>query len=405
MPGAEITEQYIDLSHPRIFQEDSWRPLFAKVRREDPVYFCPTARDGPLWSITRYADIVRVDTDPQAFSSSYRHGGVSLADSNAKSFIAQDAPSHTVQRKAVAPVVAPKNLLRLEAQIRERCAKVLDKLPRNEEFDWVDQVSVELTSLMLTTLFDHPVEDARRLVYWSNVITADLDDPNGPVRTEQERQTVMREFYLSMTDTWRRRQNEEPRFDAISIMAHDPSMREAPLDEVTGTFGLLLVGGNDTTRNTMSGAIWGFHQQPGEWRKLKANPNLMNNAVAELIRFQSPVMYERRTAMRDAEVGGKIIPAGAKVAMWYISGNRDESVFDRADDLWIDRPNARQHIAFGNGPHRCLGSRLAEMQLRILLEEMIVRDMEVEVLAAPRYAFSNLVRSPLQLPVRIKYSS
>jgi cytochrome P450 len=290
----------------------------------------------------------------------------------------------------------------MEILIRERAGQVLDRLPRNEAFDWVNEVSIELTSMMLATLFGHPMEERRQLVRWSEVITADIDDPDSPIRTEGERQEVLKDFFMSMMAVWKRRQQEEPSFDIISMLAHDPAMRDAPLQEITSVFALFLVGGNDTTRNSMSGGVWGFSENPDEWRKLKANPKLVGNAVSEIIRFQTPVIYERRTATRDVEVGGKMIAAGDRVAMWYISGNRDESVFEAPDALRIERPNARQHLSFGMGPHRCIGSRLAEMQLRVLWEEVLSRGLEIEVLAPPTYAFSNLVRSPTRLPVRIK---
>jgi cytochrome P450 len=393
----------LDVSHPSIYRDDRWRPLFSRLRAEDPVHYCPTSRTGPYWAITRYEDIIRVDTDPISFSSSYTRGGVTLDDrTSSQSFMQMDAPVHTAKRKKVTPIVAPNNLAQMESLIRERAARVLDGLPRNEEFNWVDKVSIELTSMMLATLFDFPVEERRQLVHWSDVITADLEDPKSPIRTEEERRNVLADFYRSMVEIWKRRQEEPPRFDIISILAHDPEMQKASLQEVTSVLGLFLVGGNDTTRNSMSGGVWGFSQFPDEWAKLRADPKLLENAVAEIIRFQTPVIYERRTATRDVEVGGKKIAEGDRVAMWYISGNRDEDVFQDAERLRVDRPNARQHIAFGMGPHRCIGSRLAEMQLRVLWEEVLARDLKIEVLAPPTYAFSNLVRSPVELPVRIK---
>jgi len=402
---AEIPAPAIDpfdVGRPELYHKDAWRPVFEKLRADDPVYYCETGRSGPYWAITRYEDIVRVDSDPATFSSSHLLGGVTLEDKSNVTFMQMDPPQHTAKRKSVTPIVAPKSLAQMEVLIRDRAAKTLDALPRGEEFDWVDRVSIELTSMMLATLFGHPIEDRRTLVRWSDTITADLDDPDSPIRTEAQRGEVMREFYLSMLDIWKRRREEEPRFDIVSILAHDPDMRNAPVEEITGLFGLFLVGGNDTTRNSMSGGMWGFAQHPTEWRKLKADPKLLGNAVSEIIRYQTPVIYERRTALRDVEIAGKTIAKGDRVGMWYISGNRDESVFEDADSLKIDRPNARQHLSFGMGPHRCVGSRLAEMQLRVLWEEVLKRDLEIEVLEKPSYAFSNLVRSPTRLPVRIK---
>lgn len=396
----EATDAF-DVSHPQLYRDDSWRPLFARLRAEHPVYYCPESRSGPYWSISRYADIIRVDTDPLSFSSSHLHGGVTIEDRVAASFMQMDPPVHTQKRRNVTAVVAPKSLAQMEGLIRDRAGKVLDALPRNEEFDWVEQVSIELTSMMLATLFAYPVEQRHKLVHWSNVLTADLDDPDSPVRSEEERQAGLQDFYLTMMDLWQRRQKEPQSYDIISLLAHDEGVRSASFDEICALFGLFLVGGNDTTRNSMSGGAWAFSQFPDEWRKLKADPALAGNAAAEIIRYQTPVIYQRRTATCDVVVGGEKISAGDKVVMWYISGNRDESVFPDADVLQIDRPNARQHISFGMGPHRCLGARLAEMQLRILWEEVLARDLNVEILAPPTYAYSNLVRSPLTLRARI----
>lgn len=400
-PRSSIVDP-LDVSRPELYRDDAWRPAFAKLRAEAPVYYCQNGRSGPYWSITRYEDIVRIDTDPANFSSSYTRGGVTLEDrTSSQSFMQMDPPHHTAKRKSVTPIVAPKSLGQMEVLIRERAGKTLDALPRNEEFDWVEHVSVELTSMMLATLFGHPVEDRRRLVHWSDVITADLEDPESPIRTEAQREEVMREFYMMMVEAWQRKQTEEPSMDIVSILAHDPNMRSAPLQEITSVFGLFLVGGNDTTRNSMSGGVWGFSQYPEEWQKIRDKPSLLGNAVSEIIRFQTPVIYERRTATRDITIRNKTISEGDRVAMWYISGNRDESMFDEADALRVERPNARQHISFGMGPHRCIGSRLAEMQLRVLWEEVLARDLKIDVLAPPNYAFSNLVRSPVKLPVRI----
>lgn len=401
MQQAVDNVEALDVSDPRLYRDDSWRPLFARLRAEHPVYYCPNSRSGPYWSISRYADIVRVDTDPVSFSSSHLHGGVTIEDRVAASFMQMDPPLHTEKRKNVTAVVAPKSLAQMEALIRERAGRVLDALPRNAEFDWVQEVSIELTSMMLATLFAYPVEQRHKLVDWSNVLTADLDDPDSPVRSEAERQAGLQDFYMTMMDLWRRRQQEEQSYDIISLLAHDEGVRSASFDEICALFGLFLVGGNDTTRNSMSGGAWGFSQFPDEWRKLKADPKLVGNAAAEIIRYQTPVIYQRRTALRDVEVAGETIAAGDKVVMWYISGNRDEDVFRDADRLQVDRSNARQHVAFGMGPHRCLGARLAEMQLRVLWEEVLARDLEVEILGAPTYAFSNLVRSPVSLPAKI----
>ncbi len=392
----------IDVSRPELYRDDAWRPLFARLRAEDPVHYCEDSRFGPYWSISRYEDIYAIDADPGRFSSSYQRGGVTLDDNPNPTMITMDAPEHTAKRKAVTPVVAPKNLLRFEALIRDRVRSVLDNLPLDEEFNWVERVSIELTSMMLATLFGHDIEDRHRLVNWSDVIAADLDDPDTPIRTEEQRMVVVGEFHAMVNEAVARARLEEPRFDVVSLLAHSDVFADASPLEMTTTFSVLLVGGNDTTRNTMSGSIWGFSQSPEQFRLLRERPNLVGNAVAEMIRFQTPVITMRRTATEDIELHGRKIREGEKVMMWYISGNRDESVFEDPDRLRVDRENARQHIAFGMGPHRCLGSRLAELQLRILWEEIVARDVAFDVLAPPTYAYSAFVRTITAMPVRMR---
>jgi len=391
----------IDVSPPELYRDDVWRPLFARLRAEDPLHFCEDSQYGPYWSATRYEDIFRIDADPQNFSSSYEHGGVTLWDIHNPTMIAMDAPLHTVKRKAVAPAVAPRNLLQFEGLIRDRVRKVLDSLPVDEEFNWVERVSIELTSMMLATLFGHDVEDRRRLVGWSDIISADLNDPDSPIRTEEQRLEAIGEFHAMVTEAVARARHEEPRFDVISLVAHSDTFADASALELTTTFSVLLVGGNDTTRNSMSGGLWGLSQNPGQFELLKSRPALVGNAVAEMIRFQTPVIHMRRTAVNDVELHGRTIRKGEKVVMWYVSGNRDEDMFPEADLLKVDRENARQHVSFGMGPHRCLGSRLAELQLRVLWEEILARDIAFEVLAPPTYAFSAFVRTVSALPVRM----
>ena len=395
----------INVADPRLYQDDVWPPYFARLRREAPVHYCPESAYGPYWSVTKFKDIMTVEVNHEVYSSAAELGGIQVEDQpkamDRPSFIRMDPPRHTQQRRVVAPIVASANLANLEGTIRERTARVLDDLPRHEPFDWVDRVSIELTTMMLATLFDFPWEDRRKLTWWSDVAVANMQAPDAPVHSEDERFAELTSMAEYMGRLWAARANEPPKFDLLSMLAHGQATRDMPLREFMGTLGLLIVGGNDTTRNTMSGGLLALHRHPEQWRKLRENPALMPGLVQETIRWQTPVIHMRRTAREDAELGGQHIRAGDKVVMWYVSGNRDEEVIDDPDGFVIDRPRPRHHLSFGSGIHRCVGDRLAELQLQILWEEILKRDLEIEVLGAPVRAYSNFLRGIKSLPVRI----
>jgi cytochrome P450 len=388
-----------------LFQRDIWQPWFARLRRDDPVHFTADSLFGPYWSVTKYKDIMAVETNPKVFSSASENGGITLLDQpkefRLSNFIAMDPPRHDDQRRVVSPIVAPGNLANMAGIIRERACRILDNLPRNEEFDWVDTVSVELTTQMLATLFDFPFEERRKLTHWSNVAVTNLNAPDALVKTEEERFAELRVMAGAFTALWNERVNAPPRYDLISMLAHGESTRNMQPQEFMGNLVLLIVGGNDTTRNSISGGLWALNKFPAEYQKLRDNPGLIPNMVPEIIRYQTPLCYMRRTAVEDVELGGKTIHAGDKVAMWYISGNRDADVIDRPDDFIIDRARPRQHLSFGFGIHRCVGNRLAELQLTILWEEILKRFPVIEVLDEPKRIYSSFVHGIASLPVRI----
>jgi cytochrome P450 len=393
----------IDVSDPAIYQQDTWQPLFARLRREAPVHYCAESRYGPYWSVTRYNDIMKVELDHASYSSQL--GGIQVEDQptdmKRSSFIRMDPPRHTAQRKTVAPVAAPNNLASYEATIRQRTRIVLDALPRNETFDWVDKVSIELTTMMLATLFDFPWQERRKLTFWSDVAICNVNAPDAPVHTEEERFTELLRMADVFKDLWNERAKAPPRLDLISMMAHSPGTRDMAEMEFVGNLALLIVGGNDTTRNSMSGGLLALSENPGELAKLKANPALVPSLVAETIRFQTPVIHMRRTATRDVELAGRRIRQGDKVVMWYVSGNRDDSVIENPDAFIVDRAKPRQHLSYGAGIHRCVGDRLADLQLRILWEEILARDLDITVMGPPKRLYSNFIRGIRALPVRI----
>jgi cytochrome P450 len=396
----------IDVSQPHLYQSDTWEPLFARLRQDDPVHWTEDGLYGSFWSVTKYKDIMAVDTNHYVFSSDATMGGISIRDVpmdfRRPSFISMDPPKHDAQRKVVSPIVAPMNLAKLADTIRERACRILDSLPRGEIFDWVDLVSVELTTQMLATLFDFPFEERRKLTYWSNVAMVNTR-AGTEIDSDAKRDAVLQDAVDYFTALWHERAALPPRPDLISMLAHGEATRDLPSRpaEFLGTLLLLIVGGNDTTRNSISGGVLALNDKPDEYAKLRANPGLIPSLVPEIVRWQSPVIHMRRTALADAELGGKQIRKGDKVVMWYISGNRDEDGIDNANRFVIDRARPRQHLSFGFGIHRCVGNRLAEMQLTILWEEILKRFPRIEVMEEPKRAYSNLIRGIVSMPVRI----
>jgi cytochrome P450 len=396
MPLADIDPSMADR-----FQNDTMWPFFERLRHEDPVHFTAENEEvGPYWSVTRYADIMEVDTNHGVFSS---EGGITLfeerEDFPLPMFIAMDPPKHDAQRKAVSPIVAPHNLSLLEPVIRQRVATILDALPIGEEFDWVDNVSIELTTQMLATLFDFPWEDRRKLTRWSDIATASPE--SGLYESEEAQQAELMECAAYFMNLWNERVNKEPGNDLISMMAHNEATRNMDMQEFLGNLILLIVGGNDTTRNSISGGVLALNRNPGQYQKLRDNPDLITSMVPEIIRWQTPLAHMRRRALSDYDLAGKTIKAGDKVCMWYVSGNRDETAIEDPEAFIIDRPRPRQHLSFGFGIHRCVGNRLAEMQLRIVWEEVLKRWKTVEVVGPPRRVLSSFVRGYEHLPVVI----
>ena len=405
-PAHDLSLEEINPLNAHLFRENRWQEHFERLRKEDPVHFNEIESAGRYWSLTRFDDIRQVDSDWRTFSSAR---GIALGPpvgaespqgmAQVTSFIAMDPPEHREQRKTVTPAVQPKNLQKVEPLIRERAVRVLDSLPEGETFDWVDAVSIELTTMMLATLFDFPFEDRRKLTRWSDIVFA-IPQPGGVVESMAQKRDELMECLEYFGRLWEERK-ENPGDDLISMLVHGEATKDMPAAQHLGNILLLIVGGNDTTRNTMSGSAYGLNQFPEQYDKLIADPDLVPKMVQEIIRWQTPLSYMRRTATRDCEVGGKQIRKHDQVLMWYVSGNRDEDVFENPNVIDMERHNADQQLAFGLGVHRCMGNRLAEMQLRILWEEILQRFERIEVQDEPTRTFSSFVNGYAYLPVKV----
>lgn len=403
-----------DVSRSDIYFEDTWRPVFAEMRAAGPLHFIPESPFGPYWAVVGHKAIQHVEALPEAFSSSWEHGGITILDPmNAERaeaagdaprelpmFIAMDRPQHTGQRRTVAPKFTPSSVTDMEAEIRARTGEVLDRLPRGETFDWVETVSIELTTGMLAILFGFPWEDRRLLTLWSDWAG---DTELASVRDmDMMRWSFLQEMGAYFQSLWiERTMDKEPRSDLISMMLHSEAMNQMRPEEFMGNLVLLIVGGNDTTRNTMSGIIHAMDKFPDQRKAFEEQPGLIPNAVQECLRYQTPLAHMRRTCTEDTEVFGQTIKAGDKVVLWYLSANRDAEVFDNPDKLDIARDNARRHLSFGYGIHRCVGARLAELQLKVLLEEMHKRRMRVHVAGDVERVRANFVHGFRKLEVEI----
>lgn len=407
-PAADVPLEKLDLSNPFLYRQGLWASYYKRLREEAPVHYQPHSAFGPFWSVTRYEDILKVDKNHDLFSAEpFIVLGEPPPGMSLEMFIAMDPPRHDVQRQAVQGVVAPKNLKEMEGLIRTRVQDVLDHLPVGPAFNWVDLVSVEITSRMLATLLDFPYDQRRKLVYWSDLIAGSAETTGGPVDIDELFNGSV-DMTRHFTALWHQKAartaaGEAPGFDLITLMQSDDSTKDLvkrPM-EFLGNLALLIVGGNDTTRNSMSGGVLALNRFPDQFEKLKANPGLIPNMVSEIIRWQTPLAYMRRMAKADTMLNGQFIRKGDKLVMWYASGNRDEAMFERADDFIIDRPNARNHMSFGFGIHRCMGNRLAEMQLRILWEELLARFEKIEVVGEPEIVQSNFVRGYSTLMVKL----
>lgn len=423
---AVSQQDRISLSYAETFQDHS-KPhaIFTQFRREEPVAWCPEPWGGPgFWSITKYDDIQAISKLPQVFSSDARLGGITLPSiemianrqgipiaqlldndsrfsqfEGGRSMIMMDPPEHVQHRRMVAPGFTPQRLDALIPRIRERACVILDAIADRNECEFISSVAAELPIQMLAELFDVPQADRHKLFEWSNVIIG-AEDPDISTSREQRAKVFMDLAMYAMQLYAARKEN--PGDDLITMLVNTEVNGE-PMNiaDFLSAFVLLVVAGNETTRNSISGGVLALNENPKEYEKLRKDPGLIPNMVSEMIRWQTPLAHMRRTATRDTTLAGKSIKQGDKVVLWYVSANRDERVIERANEFLIDRANPRQHLSFGWGVHFCVGSRLAEMQLRILWEEIMERFEKVEVVGEPVRVRSSFVKGFAELPVRL----
>ena len=422
MPVSQ--QDRISLSYAETFQDlDKPHAIFTQLRREEPVAWCPEPWGGPgFWSITKYDDIHAISKLPQIFSSDGRLGGITLPDpmmiatrqgmtleqlmardarfsqfENGRSMIMMDPPEHVQHRRMVAPGFTPQRLDSLTPKIRERARDILDAIANQSECEFISKVAAELPVQMLAELFGAPQEDRHKLFQWSNIIIGG-EDPDIAVSREHVAQAFMDLAMYAMGLYAARKEN--PGDDLITMLVNtEVNGQPMSIPDYLSAFILLVVAGNETTRNSISGGTLALSQFPAEKQKLIADPSLIGGAVDEIIRWVHPVIYMRRTAVEDYTLRGVTIKKGDKLALWYMSGNRDEEKWADPFTFNVTRSGPR-HLSFGYGQHLCIGWRLAEIQLTVLLEEMLARYPDIEVLGGITRMRTNFLNSIKTMQVR-----
>lgn len=400
-PSSHVAE----LADPGLYERGEARELFARLRPQAPVWWSPGPDGRGFWSVLRYRDIVSVSKNPKLFSSARKWGGHRLRDEATAelfqdveaSMMSMDAPEHGVYRGMVTPAFTPERLRGLEARIRARVRTLLDAIARRGECELVSSVAAPLPIHVLTEVLGVPPEDGPRLLQWSNAFIGE-DDPELRGSAEYARQcaTEVAAYALKL---WRERLRR-PGDDLVSMLVHTEMDGEVmTVPRYFATFSLFLVAGNETVRNTTAGGLLALMQHPEQRRKLVENPALIPQAVKELVRWVSPALHMRRTATEDTELAGQRIAQGDKVVLWYLSGNYDEEVFEQPERFEVTRTGP-MHLGFGHGPHFCVGARLAELQLTVLLQELLPRFPDMEPGGPVRRIRSNFVNGFKALPVR-----
>ncbi|MEH3123457.1 MAG: cytochrome P450 [Sphingomonas phyllosphaerae] len=400
-----------DLKDPALYEAGVPWDVFAELRRDDPVHWNPEADGAGFWSVMRHADIVEVSRQPLLFSSAYENGGHRIFNENEVGltgagdsaigipFISRDPPVHTRYRKFVMPALSPARLGDIETRIRERVTRLVAEIPLGEPVDLVPLLSAPLPLMTLAELLGVSIDLWPKLYDWTNAFVGE-DDPEFR-QSPEAMATTLGEFFAFGQELFEARR-AEPTSDIASLLANaEIDGVPVPFRDFIGNLILVLVGGNETTRNSLSHSVAAFSAHPEQWQAVRTDRDVLKTAAPEMVRYASPVMHMRRTAMADAIVGGQEIAKGDKVVLWYISANRDENVFPDADRFDVRRKGA-QHVGFGAGQHVCVGSRLAEMQLRIAFDMLADRVTSFEVQAPPRRFRSNFINGLKNLDVILR---
>ena len=400
-----------DLKDPGLYEAGVPWEAFATLRREDPVHWNPESDGAGFWAVTRHADIVEVSRQPSVFSSAHENGGHRIFNENEVGltgagdsaigipFISRDPPLHTRYRKFIMPALSPVRLGDIEARIRARATRLIAAIPLGEPIDLVPTLAAPLPLMTLAELLGVSGDLWPRLYDWTNAFVGE-DDPEFRQSPEAMAATLG-EFFAFAQELYAAGR-PAPTDDIASLLANAEIEGEpVPFRDFVANLILVLVGGNETTRNSLSHSVAAFSLNSAQWRAIRDDRSLLRTAAPEMVRFASPVMHMRRTAMQDTMIGGRKIAKGDKIVLWYISGNRDESVFAEADRFDVTRRGA-QHVGFGAGQHVCVGSRLAEMQLRVAFDILAERVTSFEVQAPPRRFRSNFINGLKNLDVILR---